>query len=289
MSWRELRVDVPRALIERVTGLLFSLGTAGVQEDFRPGEAPPPRQPWDTGPTPPPPPRALVRAWFEDPDAAAVEAGLRAGLTREADAIAWVWAEVDDVDWALAWRAAFPVLRPSPRIVIAPPWEPEPGAILIEPGQGFGTGQHPTTRQVLVAIDGLADGARTLLDVGCGSGILALAAARLGLVARGIDNDPVAVADARGNAARNGLDVAFDTTPLADIPGPYDIVVANLFAEVLAAEAASLRRVTGAWLVLAGILADREPVVRAAFDPLARLVSRDQDGEWVSLRYRVGP
>lgn len=280
--WAELSVDAPRRRLDRLSTLLFGLGAAGLQEDWRPGETPAPRQPWDDGPDPEPTARLIVRAWFEDPDQETIATAVTRDLGLEAGPMRW--APVPDTDWEAQFRASFPVLEISPRVTIAPPWDPRPGAIIVEPGQGFGTGHHPTTRAALIAIDDLAEAGRTCLDVGSGSGILAIVAAKLGMIARGVDVDPVAVVDADGNAARNDVTVAFSTTPIPDAE-PADLVVANLHAELLVRYAADLVRLTGTRAVLAGILADREATVTAAFAGLT-LERRDVDGEWVCLRYR---
>lgn len=280
--WAELSVDAPRRRLDRLSTLLFSLGAAGLQEDWRAGETPAPRQPWDDGPEPEPTVRLIVRAWFENPQQERIASAVTRDLGLDAGPVRW--SPVPDTDWEAQFRASFPVLEISPRITIAPPWDPRPGAIIVEPGQGFGTGQHPTTRAALTAIDELAAPGGSCLDVGSGSGILAIAAARLGMIARGIDVDPVAVVDADGNAARNDVQVAFSTTPIPDAE-PADLVVANLHAELLVRFAADLVRLTGRDLVLAGILADREATVTAVFGGLA-LVGRAVDGEWVCLRYR---
>jgi ribosomal protein L11 methyltransferase len=121
--------------------------------------------------------------------------------------------------------------------------------------------------------------------VGCGSGVLALAAAKLGLEARGTDVDEPSVRDAARNARANGLVATFDSTPVHELDEPADLVLANLHAELIVRLAPELIRLTGHWLVLAGVLADREPLVKRALAPL-ELVHREQDGEWVSLRYR---
>lgn len=286
MSWSELRVELPAAVAEPAQDILMDLGASGTQEDYPPGETPVPRQPWDEGPPPPPPARLLVKAWFEDPDREALVAAVRARLGRLRYGVQFEWADVEERDWDEAWKAGFPPIHVSDRLVIAPPWDPLPNAVLVEPGQGFGTGQHETTRQALRLLDRHADGHETALDVGCGSGVLALAAWRLGLSASGLDNDPVAVDDARANAARNGAPVEFRVGTASD-GAPADLVLANLFAEVLVAERDALLLLTKRTLILAGILADREARVRAAYDAEATLLDRDQDGEWVALVYRT--
>lgn len=274
-------IGLPRPHAERVSARLFALGAAGLQEDWLPGETPPPRQPWDTGPRAPLPHRIVLRAWFEDPDRPGVAAAL-------ADVgVELVWGDVEDVDWEARWRAGFEPFVVSERLVVAPPWDAPEGALIIEPGQGFGSGAHPTTRQALLAVDALADGLHDALDVGSGSGILALAAEKLGMSATGIDVEDSAVTDARANAARNGLSATFSTTPLDRVQAPADLVLANLHAELVVHLAEDLIRLTRRWLVLAGILADREDLVRRRLDPHLRLAFRDQDGEWVSLRYEV--
>ena len=280
MPWEELRIEVARRRVDRVAETLHALGAAGLQEDYLPGTAPPPRQPWDTGPLPPAPDVILLKAWFEDPDREAVAAMLASELEGKG-----TWHPVDDVDWEAQWRARFAPIQASARLCIAPPWDAPEGAIVIEPGQGFGTGQHPTTRGALVELDRLADQCRTCLDVGCGSGILAIAAARLGLEAEGIDIDAAAIADAEANAARNNVRIAVSTARAAD-SHPADLVLANLYAEALLAIADELVRLTGRWLVLAGVLADREDGVRARFGADLTLDARAVDGEWVTLTYR---
>jgi ribosomal protein L11 methyltransferase len=275
-AWVEVAIVVSSAQLDDASALLAELGTAGVQEEEL--EATAPRQIWDTGPEVVAA-RVRLRAWFTPAERARVDSELRAaGFVGE-------WSVVPDADWDETWKAAFPPLVVSPRITIAPPWNAVVGALVIEPGQGFGTGQHPSTRACLVAVDELVSGVASVLDVGCGSGILAIAAARLGCRhVRGIDIEEPAIVDARANALRNGVSIEFSTTPIEDVQVGADLVLGNLHAEVLVPMASQLIRVTRRWLVLGGILADREERVRAAFTGL-RLVSRVIEDRWVSLRY----
>ncbi len=283
--WLELRLSpLPRAWLDQASARLFALGAAGLQESWVPGTAPPIRQPWD------PPERTeeadplLLIAWFEDPDVT------RLTIALEDLPVEPRWKHVEEADWESTYRAAFGPLEISPRLTIAPPWNAPPGALVIEPGQGFGTGHHPTTRQALQAVDRICDeGPRTLLDVGTGSGILALAAARRGLAATGIDVDPAAIRDAERQAARNGLSATFSTTPLGQVPGVYDVVVANVHAEALVALRPALLARTGGWLILAGILDDREEGVRSAFDGFVELADRDHTSGWICLQYKSTP
>jgi len=278
--WRELQLlGVPRGLVDSVSTRLFALGTSGVQEDHLPGQAPPPRQPWDTGPPPPAPRRVLLRAWFEDPDEAAL-----LGSLADVDA-ELAWADVPDTDWEQAFRDRFPPVHITDDLVLAPSWNASPGALIIEPGQGFGTGHHPTTVQALRRFEALMatePGIRSVLDIGCGSGVLALAAARRGLRAHGVDVEPEAVRDAARNAETNDLEATFATTPVHDLTEPADLVFGNLHGELLVALAPELLRVGRAHWILAGILDDREEMVRDAFREL-RFTHRDVDGRWICL------
>jgi len=280
----ELQVLVPRREVETVSGVLFEQGAIGLQEDYLPGEAPVPRQPWDTGPLPPLPEQVLVRAWWEAqsrPDCAeAVHAALAgvegAGLPR--------WVSVVDDGWAEGWRAQCKRVEVTETLAVAPPWAAEAGDLLIEPGMAFGTGEHPTTLSCLRAVDELAQAGLRCLDVGTGSGVLAIAAAQRGMEAWGIDIDPESIRAALGNAALNGVEIRADQTPLANVEGRYDLVVANLFAEVLVALSDDLKRVCGGHLAVAGVLSDRADGVVAALSPM-KLHRRDDDGEWCHMGF----
>jgi ribosomal protein L11 methyltransferase len=206
---------------------------------------------------------------------------------------------VEEADWAEAWKAYFPVLRVGRRLVIRPTWrrhhrEPDDLVLALDPGMAFGTGLHPTTRLCLAEIEAVADrgrlaGAR-VLDVGCGSGILAIAAVRLGAAsAFGVDTDPIAIEATAANARRNRLvrRIAARDGSLPSGEAPFDVVLANLIAGVLVPLAPALHdelRPDGI-LVASGIFVDREADVRAAFEA-ARLVvdGRRAEGEWVALQ-----
>ena len=205
---------------------------------------------------------------------------------------------VHEVDWAEAWKAYFPVLRVGRRLVIRPTWrrhrrEPDDVVLALDPGMAFGTGLHPTTRLCLAALEGLADqgrieGAR-VLDVGCGSGILAIAALKLGASgALGVDTDPIAVESTLANARRNQLVRRFRAR-IGSVPSgqpPFDVVLANLIAGVLVPLAGALRdelRPGGA-LLASGIFVDREAEVATAFEAAGLLVrERFSEGDWVAL------
>lgn len=148
----------------------------------------------------------------------------------------------------------------------------------------FGTGEHPTTVSCLRAVQAHAVAGQRCLDVGTGSGVLAIAAARAGMEAWGIDIDPESVRAAHDNAALNGVSIRADETPLSEVEGRFDLVVANLFAEVLVMLSDDLKRVCGRRLAVAGVLSDRAESVIEALAPMS-LVRRDDDGDWCHMGF----
>lgn len=194
-------------------------------------------------------------------------------------------------DWAEAWKRFFHVERVSPRIVIRPSWEayaaaPGEAVLTLDPGMSFGTGKHPTTRACLQLLDALAAGdlSRPVLDMGCGSGILAIAARKLGFThVRGFDYDPDAVAVARANAAANGLDIPFEARDLASNLDQGALVLANVLGPVLIEHAAEVACAVlpGGALIASGILEALYPDVRAAFEAHGLREARSiLIGEW---------
>ena len=200
---------------------------------------------------------------------------------------------IPDEDWKLSYRKHFKTEVISPRLVVRPPWEavtPAPGqkVLTLDPGIAFGTGQHPTTRACLDAIDALAvEGTdRSFLDVGCGSGILSIAAALEGFRdVHGFDNDPDAVRNANENAEANGLGALFSDGDLS-APGvatPADVVAANVLAPVLVRFAREVGALVnpGGRLILSGILDEQYDEVRAAYAALGFTeLSNRLVGEW---------
>ena len=196
---------------------------------------------------------------------------------------------VEEADWATAWKAYYKPIRIGKRLVVTPPWEtpalgPDDLAIVVDPGMAFGTGSHPTTQLCLVALEEYVQPGLSVADIGTGSGILAIAAAKLGASpVAASDNDPIAVTIARENAAVNGVSVS-----VADLlpTGPYAVVVANILADVIIGMAGPLAEWTqpGGTLIASGIIDTREADVRQAVEA-AGFVSKDtrHQGEWVAL------
>jgi ribosomal protein L11 methyltransferase len=234
--------------------------------------------------------------------------------------------QLEEQDWADAWKQHYTIQRIGERTVVVPSWleyDPHPGDVVLrlDPGMAFGTGLHPTTQLCVMLLEHyLRPGCRTL-DLGCGSGILAIAAAKLGAVSvLALDTDPIAVAATRENVERNGVaefvqaaegslgggvalghwlgweqvasrksqDMEQSDVPYDLRPATCDLIVANIIARVLAALAVDMAGalVPGGMLIASGIIAEREAEVVEAFAAAGLTpIERRQDGDWVALVY----
>jgi ribosomal protein L11 methyltransferase len=205
-------------------------------------------------------------------------------------------AKISDPGWTTMWQRRFAPLRVGRRILIVPPWDlrREPGriSIVIQPGQAFGTGHHPSTAGALRAIEALLATAsaprRTALDVGTGSGVLALAMKMMGLeriVA--IDVDAAALDNARDNAELNALGraIRFSAIPLTSVRGRFDLITANILSAVLIEMAPELARrlAAGGTLILGGILSREAPWVAGRFRKRLRLIATRHSRGWATL------
>ena len=301
-AWLELAVDADVEAVEAVSEILGRVAPGGTSVE-------PAFELVDEGlgarldPTRP----ATVRAYIPARDPAAAERSAADVAVALGHLAAFGLRPIGDLrtrlvheaDWATAWKAHFPVLRIGRRLVIRPTWRrhrraPDDVVLALDPGMAFGTGLHPTTRLCLasleaIADDGVLDAAR-VLDVGCGSGILAIAAVRLGAAsALGLDTDPIAVEATLANARRNRLvrSIRARAGSLPSEEPPFDIVLANLIAGVLVALAPDLAAELrpGGVIVASGIFVDRETDVRSAFaDAGLEVSARDAEGDWVALR-----
>ncbi|HMO55863.1 MAG TPA: 50S ribosomal protein L11 methyltransferase [Roseiflexaceae bacterium] len=223
-------------------------------------------------------------------------------------------------DWANAWKQYYSIQRVAARTVIVPSWlsytpQPDDLVLHLDPGMAFGTGLHPTTQLCIALLEQRMPPASDVLDLGCGSGILAITAARLG--ARrvlALDTDPIAVDATAQNVARNGVGGVVQTlqgslgagatfghwlgweAPAARTPAEaaggatFDLIVANILAKVLVALAgdfvAALR--PGGLLLTSGIFYEREADVVAAFDAAGlQPIERRQQGDWVALVHSI--
>lgn len=263
-------VDVPPDDVEVASDLLWSLGVVAVEER-------------ETG--------DRVELWTslgDDADGSAV--GRWRTLAGDAP---WNWRLVEvDETVADTWREYAAPVAVAPGLVVCPAWvdAPQPDGtevLYVEPGSTFGLGDHPTTVLSLRALMGMVRPGDRVLDVGCGSGVLAIAAMRFGAAsARGIDIAPAAVPVTTDNAARNGVAVDVSTTPLEDVDDEFDVVVANILAPTLIDLAPHLRRVTGRVLVISGILDGRYDHVVEALAPMMPVDVEVLDG-WAAVSLRA--
>ncbi len=279
-----LTFEVPLSRAEDAAAELFDEGASGVE--VRDGEGTP-----MPGARLPASGSALLVAWF--PDRASAD-GARAAHGGDV-------AEVADEDWGEGWKKEFRPLDVG-RVRVRPSWiaEPPPAGsveVVLDPGMAFGTGSHPTTSLCLAALSDLlaARPGASVLDVGTGSGILAIAARKLGAGrVAGNDDDPKAVEVARENAAANGVALELVGQPVQELAGAFDLVVANILANTLVelAPGIAAKVAPGGVVLLSGILAPQADEVRRAYvaQGLAPLPGGDRrDGEWslVALERRA--
>ena len=194
-------------------------------------------------------------------------------------------------DWANNWKKYYKPTKVGERIVVKPIWEEyeakENELVLeLDPGMAFGTGTHETTRMCIQALDKYVKKDSTVFDVGCGSGILAIAAAKLGAkMAVGVDLDPVAVESAKENVGFNNLDnIQILYGNLVEvIDGKADIVVANIIAEVICILTEDVKRVLkeDGYFITSGIIHDRVDMVTKKLEETGfEVVEINKDGEW---------
>lgn len=296
-GWFTVSVSTPADGVELVADLLWTFEPVAVEE--RAGQ-----------PGPGGEPTVVVRTGFADRSVA--QAAAEAVTSR-----GWGPADVTAVvdDGLTGWRAHARV-EDAPPFAVVPAWldrdetsatvngltGPARIVLALDPGSTFGSGSHPTTRLVLSRLAALVTTGVRVLDVGCGSGVLAVGAALLGAEAVGLDVDPASGRTTRTNAERNGVAdrVRFDTRPLADLATDcragsprFEVVAANLLAPVIDELADDLLDVvaTGGALVVSGLLADRWPTGVARLVALDRMVVEavDEEAGWVAVTLRRPP
>ena len=205
---------------------------------------------------------------------------------------------IDGDDWIDVWKKHFRPIHVGARVVVVPAWigytkEADEVVVTLDSNMAFGTGEHETTKMCLEALQEVVREGDVVIDVGCGSGILGIAAAELGAKTCYLtDIDPVAVESAKHNALKNGvlqkcIVAHSDLLEQSDVRG--DVVLANITAEILVRLAPSIPKnlKEGGTLILSGVIADRLPLVKAAFaaQGLTLLAVRNM-GEWYALVYR---
>ncbi len=234
-------------------------------------------------------PQSLIKALCEqgaDPEQIITAACAQVGLT----SLPHYHAEfVGDEDWVRLSQSQFEPIRISDKLWIVPSWTTAPDAhavnLVLDPGLAFGTGSHPTTRLCLQWLERTVRGGERILDYGCGSGILAIAALRLGArEALGVDVDPLALIAARANAARNRADVRFINTETA-LDSQADLVIANILANplILLAPLLAGYMSKGGRIALSGILEAQAEEVMKAYAPWFAMRASASDEGWVLL------
>lgn len=280
-SWSQLSIRTSAANIDALSNFLIECGAPGVVLK-------------NNG----------LEAFFAGPLAGP---SLRRDIARFVDAITRLspraqkprlqWKIVKQTDWEHSWKRFIKPRRVGESLWVTPPWLAPPKfrrrrVITIEPGMAFGTGTHATTRGCMEFLEIVAarfDGENfSALDVGTGSGILAIAAARLGArEIRAIDNDPVALRVARENIRANGVAqrVHLSDAKPNRIRSKFDVVLANLTAETIVELGADLEKkvVAKGFLVLSGILHRKASAVAGRFAARFRVLKRKRSGEWVTL------
>nr|MBL8412531.1 50S ribosomal protein L11 methyltransferase [Dechloromonas sp.] len=221
-----------------------------------------------------------------DPAALLGEAAVAIGLAAVPD---FTVETVAEQNWVQLTQSQFDPIRVSERLWIVPSWHdsPDPAAInlILDPGMAFGTGSHPTTRLCLEWLERNIIPACSLLDYGCGSGILAIAAARLGAGrVAGVDIDPQAVEAANANAERNGVKALFADSA-EPVAGEYDVVVANILSNPLRvlAPAICAHVRSGGRLALSGILREQAEEIIGIYAQWLPLQVADVREDWVCL------
>ena len=296
--WLELKSEVPFEYVEPVAGLFHAYGKGGVVIEH-PGIWNP-----DEGEAPPERPSAILRTYMpQTPAFRSKRELLHIGVALIAKLTALPELEEREIaedEWEAAWKAHFTPLRVGDHLLVQPPWhtaEPEPGDIVIEidPGLAFGTGHHPTTHRALEALERHVIPGASVLDVGAGSGILSVAAAKLGAgKVIGVEIDRIALKAGRSNVRANHVSgtvrLYAGSLPSEHVePAWADVVVANVNAIVLAALAPELRRALapGGPLIAAGILVDRRGPVEQAFADAGLAVRESfEDDDWLALVLR---
>jgi len=287
MPWLQLIIKTTESQAEQLSDLLSEVGAASVT--LRDGadqplyEPPPGETPlWDN--------IEIVGLFPADQEIESVINHLDQALAPAALPV-WKLEPLEDKDWQNEWIKHFKPMRFGRRLWICPSWSPPPDPdavnILLDPGLAFGTGTHPTTALCLQWLDENIHGGETVIDYGCGSGILALAALKLGAKhVWAVDNDPQALLSCRNNAQKNQLMDRITLSPPDTVPEqPVDIVVANILANPLLQLApvfATLLK-PGAHVVLSGILGNQVEMIEQCYRQWFQLDLPKQLEDWVRI------
>ncbi|MCQ6558354.1 50S ribosomal protein L11 methyltransferase [Paenibacillus mendelii] len=319
MKWHEITVDTMEEATEMISNFLHEMGAGGVSIEES-GTLNKPRdtslgQWYDHPLNDIPEGHAVIKGYFAegtDPEEVMEHIRPRIDQLREFDIdpgdYTMVSVVVDDEDWANAWKQYFKPIRVSDRLTIKPTWEdytpsPEERIIELDPGMAFGTGTHPTTALCLRTLESVIRGGEEVIDVGTGSGILAIGAIQLGAErVLALDLDPVAVSSAKENAKLNGLLDERIQVQLSDLLGvlqgqapdaqainvsvPVDLVVANILAEIilLFVEDVYAALKPGGIYIASGIYKNKEDdVIKGLTDAGFMITDTQRDQDWIAF------
>ncbi len=300
MKWLELSVSAPPEFVEPLSHIFYRYGHGGVALEQQGGFNP------DEGETPSETAWITLKTYLPinestDERRNRIDVGVRL-VAHVGPVTELVARTVDEDEWQNSWKDHFHVLRVGRRLVVKPTWrEYEPGAedvvIVLDPGMAFGTGHHPTTRSCLEVLERLVEPGMAVLDFGCGSGILSIAASKLGASSvLGVEADSSAVRVAKQNARENGVEhnvrVVEGTLPRPEVrPSGFDLAVANISAKVVSEAAGELVGAvkSGGAVIASGIIVDNKAVVERSMAAAgAALADTIVDGDWVTLVYATG-
>ncbi len=300
MSWTEIVIEIDRTHAELLSDALMDagalsvsvedadLGTAAEQPLFGEPGMEPKEAAWENS--------RVIALTADDADQTKIVFAAASAVGLAASDVKFTLRKVDDQDWVRLTQSQFEPIHIGKNMWVVPSWHdaPDPDALVLEldPGLAFGTGSHPTTRLCMEWLEANAPIDLTVLDYGCGSGILAMVAKKLGAEkVIGIDIDPQAIQSAIFNTERNRCDVAYylpDEFAASGLAHTFDVVVANILANPLKLMAPMLsgRVIPGGQLVLSGVLATQVDEVTAAYAPFIELQVWAESEGWVALAGR---
>ena len=304
-NWQELRIIINRTALEGAYAVLSNWGieyfaeedTALVDEARRRG--------WgDYFPSAASSEKVAIVCYFAENK---LDKGQQAELKRELESlkdygfdpgpVLIMEGTVQEQDWAHAWKEYYHPLGIG-QVLIQPAWEPLDGeaaagqiVVYLDPGMAFGTGTHPSTAMCIELLQQLNLEGRTVWDVGTGSGILALVAAKLGAQVEAVDIDPVAVQAAAANRDLNELHFPIKRGTLDDLQGRPQLIVANIVAHVIGPMLPQVQKVLApkGFFIASGVIKDRDGEILAlAWEAGLRLLRRKEQGEWIAYLFQRG-
>ena len=295
MKWLELSVETPQEFVEPLSEIFHQYGHGGVVVEQDSSHSP------DEGDVAVPSRMVTVKTYVPselntDVLLGRIDVGIK--LVQHLGPVSLLRTRIlEEDDWQSAWKEHFDILHVGRHITIVPTWrEYQPNeldvVVALDPGMAFGTGHHPTTRMCLQLLEDLVDVGDTILDVGCGSGILSIVAAKLGAKSVfSLDIEKLAAETANSNVKENEVETVVNVSqgslPYPELrPGAYDLAVANISAKVvsnLAGQLVVLVKPDG-YVVVSGILTkDRDTIIERLGDEGAMVIRVEQSDDWVSL------